>query len=63
MKKKQREEHINFLLYKEIDMNLELASDLVFHLLKDVDVGDDELEELKSHFVMAKSSLDCLVRI
>ena len=63
MKKKHREEHINFLLYQEIGVNLELASDLVFDLLEDVDADDEKVDELKHLFIMAQTSLDCLVRI
>ena len=58
-KKKERKEHINELLLREIDMNLELASDLAFDLLGD-DVDCDKLNELRFRFWMAKTSLDCL---
>ena len=47
--------HIKFVLYKEIDIHLRLASKLAFELLKDVDV--DKLEELEFHFIEAKESL------
>ena len=62
MTEQHRREHFNFLLYKEIDMNLDLASDLTFDLLEDADVDDDKIDELKHMFVMAQASLDCLTR-
>ena len=60
MKKKQRKEHINHLLHKEIDFSLDMASDLAFDLLEDADVDNEKLEDLRLHFWMAKTSLDCL---
>ena len=60
MKKKQRKEHINHLLHQEIDMSLDIASDLAFDLLEDADVDNEKLEDLRLHFWMAKTSLDCL---
>ena len=60
MKKKERKEHITHLLHREIDMSLELASDLAFDLLVDAGVDDESLDKLRFHFWMAKTSLDCL---
>ena len=60
MKKKQRKEHINYLLHQEIDMSLEMASDLAFDLLEDADVDNEKLERLQYRLWMAKTSLDCL---
>lgn len=54
-----REQYINSLIHQEIEMNLDIASDLVFNLLKDTDVDEDELEGLKYRFIQAKASLDC----
>ena len=60
MKKKQRKEHINYLLHQEIDVSLDVASDLAFHLVEDAGIDDEKLEKLRFHFWMAKRSLDCL---
>ena len=61
MKKKDRKEHIEDLLHREIDMSLELASDLAFDLLESAyDDHDERLDKLRFHFWMAKTSLDCL---
>ena len=49
--------HIKFVLYKEIDIHLRLASELSFKLLEDADVDVDKLEELEFHFIEAKESL------
>ena len=49
--------HINFLLYKEIDIGLREACKLAFELLEDVDVDADKLEELEFLFISAKQSL------
>ena len=49
--------HIKFLLYKEIDIHLRLASELSFKLLEDVDIDVGKLEELEFHFIEAKESL------
>jgi len=54
-----REQHINSLIKQEIDMSLDVASDLAFKLLKDTNVNDDDLEMLKHYFIQAKASLDC----
>ena len=54
-----REQYINSLIHQEIEMNLDIASDLAFNLLKDTDVDEDELEGLKYRFIQAKASLDC----
>ena len=60
MKKKEKKEHITDLLHREIDMNLEFASDLAFDLLEDAGIDPDKLDELRFRFWMAKTSLDCL---
>ena len=60
MKKKDRKEHIEDLLHREIDMSLELASDLAFDLLESAYDHDERLDKLRFHFWMAKRSLDCL---
>ena len=49
--------HIKFVLNKEIDIHLRLASELSFKLLDDADVDVDKLEELEFHFIEAKESL------
>ena len=47
---KEITEHINFVLFKEIDISLLSASELAFELLKDADVDDDKLLELEYYF-------------
>ena len=56
----ERKEHINYLLHQEIDMSLGLAYDLAFDLLESAYDDDEKLEELRIHFWMARTSLDCL---
>ena len=53
-------EHINFVLHKEIDMNLHFAYELAFELLQDTDADTDKLEELEFLFISAKHALASL---
>ena len=56
---RQKEMHINELIYKEIDMNLDMANGLAFEMLTEFDVDDDKLEELEFLFIEAHTSLLC----
>ena len=56
---RDKERHINELIYKEIDMNLDMASGQAFSMLTEFDVDDDKLEELEFLFIEAHTSLLC----
>ena len=56
---RDKEAHINYILYKEIDISLDIATDIAFGMLNAFDVDDDKLEELEHYFIQAKVSLKC----
>ena len=59
MNARDKEAHINYILYREIDFNLDLACDEAFGILTTFDIDDDKLEELEDYFIQAKASLLC----
>tara|TARA_Y100000310_G_C20012869_1_gene503748 strand:- start:53 stop:433 length:381 start_codon:yes stop_codon:yes gene_type:complete len=59
MNARDKEEHINYILYKEIDISLDIACDFAVEMLTEFDVDDDKLCELVGHFIQAKASLKC----
>ena len=59
MNARDKEAHINYILYKETDISLDIACDIAIEMLTEFDVDDDKLEELEHYFIQAKASLKC----
>ena len=56
---RQKEMYINEIIYRNLDMNLDMASGQAFSMLTEFDVDDDKLEELEFLFIEAHTSLLC----
>ena len=59
MNARDMEAYINYILYREIDISLDIACDFAVEMLTEFDVDDDKLCELVGHFIQAKASLKC----